>query len=186
MGPRSFERGNNLSLTGNITLAAALQWGRAHSSAEIPSVRLRDRRNVQCFNGAALIRARKLVPVLIRRPLAQSFNGAALIRARKSRTRRLPGRALLSFNGAALIRARKSVATRHGRAEGASCFNGAALIRARKCVTSGEEISRARCFNGAALIRARKSNLCKSAKSVDALLQWGRAHSSAEIALTLA
>src|SRR6266403_2269482 len=87
MGPRSFERGNNLSLTGNITLAAALQWGRAHSSAEIPSVRLRDRRNVQCFNGAALIRARKLVPVLIRRPLGLRFNGAALIRARKFLTR---------------------------------------------------------------------------------------------------
>ena len=38
MGPRSFERGNHDSVMAETLLLVPLQWGRAHSSAEIKGI----------------------------------------------------------------------------------------------------------------------------------------------------
>ena len=57
MGPHSFERGDKV-LEQGATALEALQWGRTLSSAEIywcPCVHAK----TNCFNGAALFRARR-------------------------------------------------------------------------------------------------------------------------------
>ena len=101
-GPRSFERGNAVADLKHKFSAFRLQRGRAHSSAEIDSQqwvaarpcaastgpRSFERGNIaghRCgrigrssFNGAALIRARKLRRVSIVLPTNPRFNGAAL------------------------------------------------------------------------------------------------------------
>ena len=53
MGPRSRERGDE-AFPGVLERINALQWGRAHVSAEILTVRGRARHLLECFNGAAL------------------------------------------------------------------------------------------------------------------------------------
>src|SRR5581483_11154259 len=58
MGPRSCERGNPFAGDLSKTVSPLLQWGRARASAEIVPVRAHRRRE-RCFNGAALVRARK-------------------------------------------------------------------------------------------------------------------------------
>src|SRR5581483_6245102 len=58
MGPRSCERGNVKMVTLIERAYCSLQWGRARASAEIVPVRAHRRRE-RCFNGAALVRARK-------------------------------------------------------------------------------------------------------------------------------
>ena len=59
MGPRSFERGNPPPRPRSPSNIDALQWGRAHSSAEIGQRPIRPKNCGPRFNGAALIRARK-------------------------------------------------------------------------------------------------------------------------------
>src|SRR6267154_1415890 len=83
MGPRSFERGNRVRKDRDEPAWITLQWGRAHSSAEIHGMWAIPP-SCSSFNGAALIRARKFLSTH-RAPLPLArFNGAALIRARKS------------------------------------------------------------------------------------------------------
>src|SRR5439155_25996516 len=81
MGPRTLARGNLLGQF-KTSLAAALQWGRALSRAEITLLRLR-RINMDLLQwGRALSRAeiRNSFPRLQKRV---RFNGAAHSRARK-------------------------------------------------------------------------------------------------------
>ena len=59
MGPRSFDRGNDVLKAARGASPVLLQWGRDHSIAEM---RQRLRAGClarQCFNGAAIIRSRK-------------------------------------------------------------------------------------------------------------------------------
>src|ERR1700674_3880254 len=66
MGPRSFERGNAVDHP-DADVAELLQWGRAHSSAEIRCAPAkRDENAERSFNGAALIRARKSATIAAR------------------------------------------------------------------------------------------------------------------------
>src|SRR5581483_1336904 len=108
MGPRSCERGNE-GTVGRTPEIAVLQWGRARASAEmgcdivlemsgwyVASMGPRscergnnaddhkeERRPPYCFNGAALVRARKSRASASARRGRRCFNGAALVRARK-------------------------------------------------------------------------------------------------------
>src|SRR5581483_1358699 len=118
---------------------------------------------------------------LIRSASVFCFNGAALVRARKSGRlqTRLPGHRR-RFNGAALVRARKyeAVAETPRYLRG---FNGAALVRARKYYDCGKnwqklgelQWGRAR---ASAEIKFPRMRICKQP-----LLQWGRARASAEM-----
>ena len=83
MGPRSCERGNARIADRVSRIRASLQWGRARASAEICGLIRRRLFPLTCFNGAALVRARKLCLCVLERNRLASFNGAALVRARK-------------------------------------------------------------------------------------------------------
>ena len=54
MGPRSRERGHLGKLCYAYDLAIALQWGRAHVSADIAQIAFESAHVFYCFNGAAL------------------------------------------------------------------------------------------------------------------------------------
>src|ERR1700674_1505355 len=134
MGPRSFERGNPMrSRKAGRKRRAELQWGRAHSSAEIIGV----------VSNEPIRRKASMGP--------RSFE-----RGNGSFNHRI-GHCIACFNGAALIRARKSHIIQSARSVPGVCFNGAALIRARKWAAKRVKVT------------------------LLAPLQWGRAHSSAEI-----
>src|SRR5581483_11576367 len=60
MGPRSCERGNVVARE-SLLDRAELQWGRARASAEMVCSQTRTSRACRCFNGAALVRARKCI-----------------------------------------------------------------------------------------------------------------------------
>src|SRR5579884_3691329 len=113
--------------------AAMLQWGRARASAEICQRPLEFFTLGGCFNGAALVRARKS-GISQENPAVDyaSMGPRSCERgnAPGARWARWNGR---SFNGAALVRARKFAQSRPGCLPEQG-FNGAALVRARKCV----------------------------------------------------
>src|SRR5581483_9078510 len=131
MGPRSCERGNVVARE-SLLDRAELQWGRARASAEMVCSQTRTSRACRCFNGAALVRARKCI---------------------RRRAPPLPPR---RFNGAALVRARKYGWRSGGKDCQGTGFNGAALVRARKWGRRRAPPLPPRRFNGAALVRARK------------------------------
>ncbi len=116
-----------------------LQWGRARASAEMNRYRLTRCGLCGCFNGAALVRARKSCGPEARRRRETRFNGAALVRARKSGDPSSAGNGRSSLQWG---RARASAEM----AETGKClrkphpgFNGAALVRARKCIAAERE-----------------------------------------------
>src|ERR1700731_128036 len=203
MGPRSFERGNRAGFRirfprptsfNGAALIRARKSGRSRWSWA----------GCYRFNGAALIRARKSLkektnrewtPMLqwgrahssaeIGKPSRPAPTTVSLQWGRAHSSAEIKfltanGHEFSRFNGAALIRARKC--EQPGRPQpGWRRFNGAALIRARKFLALVCQPFQAPSFNGAALIRARKYNESKPPKTSRPSLQWGRAHSSAEI-----
>ena len=138
-----------------------LQWGRARASAEmILDCAPLGKRSI-CFNGAALVRARKYdggeyVPSPLQELQWGRARASAEIGVGNGSKRDLQN----GFNGAALVRARKSPRSARIWPRSAG-FNGAALVRARKCPHSYPLKLIQHCFNGAALVRARKSPGCK-------------------------
>ena len=162
-----------------------------------------------CFNGAALLRARRGIAQKIARPTenllqrGRAFEGAesatsAGVLASASRLQR--GRAFEGaeriglaagecnhrrcFNGAALLRARRGIGwPLLGRWP--SCFNGAALLRARRARGVLSIRIQNSGFNGAALLRARRAPPCPSIKSSPMPLQRGRAFEGAERAVAV-
>src|SRR5579884_2854786 len=133
-----------------------LQWGRARASAEmILDCAPLGKRSI-CFNGAALVRARKYdggeyVPSPLQELQWGRARASAEIGVGNGSKRDLQN----GFNGAALVRARKSPRSARIWPRSAG-FNGAALVRARKCPHSYPLKLIQHCFNGAALVRARK------------------------------
>src|SRR5581483_2430204 len=186
-----------------------LQWGRARASAEIAAewaVVLNPRRASMgprsCERGNPVHRRLSVNIILC-------FNGAALVRARKYVARRSPPdrRCRASMGPRSCERGNGRIRSRT-RASTAYCFNGAALVRARKYVARSFSVCvHFACFNGAALVRARKfgrercgysivvcasmgPRSCERGNDADQelvrryceQLQWGRARASAEIA----
>ena len=87
MGPRSFDRGNNPGETSVMCQTVVLQWGRGRSTAET-WISWDDCTGAGwCFNGAALVRPRKLERLAVRvsrhAAVDSGFNGAAVVRPRK-------------------------------------------------------------------------------------------------------
>ena len=161
MGPRSFERGNLRGLRESLLPGrGSLQWGRAHSSAEIPPP------------GSSLCRANPSLqwgrahssaemPLTIQTPMSQScFNGAALIRARKSDA--LP---------------QSGTKTQSAASMGPRSFERGNRPRSRPGASRTSSLQWGRAHSSAEIPRSSTAITCRS------LLQWGRAHSSAEIAL---
>ncbi len=159
-----------------------------------------------CFNGAALVRARKYarrLPFAPRRESLQwgrarasaeipnqsshqqsagtSFNGAALVRARKSACIRLMSASVNGFNGAALVRARKSPKTR------GILGAWAASMGPRSCERGNHVANDAPLkLSFLASMGPRSCERGNAAIGVAiigfiALLQWGRARASAEM-----
>ncbi len=160
MGPRSCERGNASESAGELRASCLLQWGRARASAEIPARRDTGREARNCFNGAALVRARKLNP------------GEEQCRYCKGAS--MGPRSCERGNNRYRL-------TRCGLC---GCFNGAALVRARKCaVCRGAERGRVEASMGPrSCERGNQWQVIRSGWSVT-MLQWGRARASAEISL---
>ena len=157
-----------------------LQRGRARESAEGRSPFAPAIVEPLCFNGAALVRARKGPASERASAVAGSgFNGAALVRARKVGSRYCPpdahpllqrGRARESAEGTVHSGDRTvGVKLQRGRARESAegyrrnqrtpvcplCFNGAALVRARKALSSASLFPLS--FNSLQRGRARES-----------------------------
>src|SRR5581483_7869088 len=109
MGPRSCERGNTRPRYHGLVVTFTASMGPRSCERGNLGSRQTARSSYSCFNGAALVRARKSPPPHASHARARSrFNGAALVRARKWTP--LPSSWIsmfICFNGAALVRARK-------------------------------------------------------------------------------
>src|SRR5581483_2298135 len=159
-----------------------LQWGRARASAEISRWSRSHDHQDPCFNGAALVRARKSPPPCGLSSIRERFNGAALVRARKWPSWPGPRRGAASgFNGAALVRARKCLARALLRENSIMLQWGRARASAEITQIMNQFLPEHGCFNGAALVRARKSASRRVGRKRASMLQWGRARASAEI-----
>ena len=206
MGPRSFERGNDTGRgscePGNCASMGPRSFERGNGRPERYHAQW-----VAGFNGAALIRARKLLHA-IHRNLSQ----CGLQWGRAHSSAEIDGKPRLSgpvtpllqwgrAHSSAEIAERIGISSRCDHASmgprsfergnhrilqmkpsGLTRFNGAALIRARKSDEGYFASLIVTRFNGAALIRARKCGEVAGTLRADSALQWGRAHSSAEIA----
>src|SRR5581483_2888847 len=145
----------------NANHASLLQWGRARASAEMrePSG---ERQKSQCFNGAALVRARKWEPLFL-------FNADDKLQWGRARASAEMGcDIVLEMSGWYVASMGPRSCERGNNADDHKeerrppyCFNGAALVRARKSRASASARRGRRCFNGAALVRARKWPGCK-------------------------
>ncbi len=134
MGPRSFERGNRSTLSGHRR-ARRLQWGRARSSAEISSTDACGAVERRCFNGAALVRARKsAVAATLSASDVASMGPRSFERGNSSR--RVTSRRVGRFNGAALVRARKSLAPTGSDAHAAASMGPRSFERGNPSVVS--------------------------------------------------
>src|SRR5581483_4362217 len=134
-----------------------LQWGRARASAEISRWSRSHDHQDPCFNGAALVRARKSPPPCGLSSIRERFNGAALVRARKWPSWPGPRRGAASgFNGAALVRARKCLARALLRENSIMLQWGRARASAEIVLLRQALRHKSTGFNGAALVRARK------------------------------
>ena len=104
---RAFEGAESATSAGVLASASRLQRGRAFEGAERIGLAAGECNHRRCFNGAALLRARRGIgwPLLGRWP--SCFNGAALLRARRARGVLSIRIQNSGFNGAALLRARR-------------------------------------------------------------------------------
>ena len=134
MRPRSFERGNRINVARPEPVGHASMRPRSFERGNL-SGRAPGGENIDCFNEAALFRARK---------------------SRHSKT--LTRFSLACFNEAALFRARK-YEQMDEKNEQSERFNEAALFRARKYGGENADPKRYARFNEAALFRARKYKL---------------------------
>src|SRR5579885_3280556 len=158
MGPRSCERGN-LPKPGGSWEPGPLQWGRARASAEI-TLRMMHLLNYLFLLQWGRARASAEMPRLAS-PSSDSsrcFNGAALVRARKSR----PGVSVIDGVVRASMGPRSCERGNEANA-GVLLTIGGASMGPRSCERGNRRTARlepaplvAR-FNGAALVRARKS-----------------------------
>ncbi len=156
MGPRSFERGNNLPMSGKEIMMMASMGPRSFERGN----------NTLCE---------------INIDYLSSFNGAALIRARKSHLTAVRSHALMQLqwgrahSSAEIVLKRKCSVLKKLASMGPRSFE-------RGNTQNGApRATRSRSFNGAALIRARKFGCASRVRLSAPELQWGRAHSSAEI-----
>ncbi len=199
--PRSCERGECFTKADHFS-GAMLQRSRARASAEsfkVVAIQLLPR----SFNGAALVRARRVAGEELRSSGSRSFNGAALVRARRETFSSTTTTATAGFNGAALVRARRechrrvvlTVAT--ASTEPRSCERGEihrwyvaewceVMLQRSRARASAERAagashgSTAMGFNGAALVRARRGPLSAITIVDGGRLQRSRARASAE------
>ena len=130
MGPHSFERGNMCKAHSQARKRLASMgphsFERGNLFETIKHVVLHTR-----FNGASLIRARKLAIFLSQIGITVELQWGLTHSSEETCTHYIPMTAHLCFNGASLIRARK-LGEREGQKATKASFNGASLIRARK------------------------------------------------------
>ena len=113
------------------------------------------------------------------RIFCRGFNGAALFRARRQLDSLDKESEIERFNGAALFRARRPHFVRHPDAS-ADGFNGAALFRARRPVSRQLFINESHASMGPRSFERGDNPVIVAATASAAVLQWGRALSSAE------
>ena len=132
MGPRSFNRGKNVSNSHTAN------FFRSFNGAAVFQPRKGDRRDLQhlishiCFNGAAVFQPRKGVSVYEEDDEGLCFNGAAVFQPRKEDGQREVVTMANRFNGAAVFQPRKGLPIRRPQPPLPRSFNGAAVFQPRK------------------------------------------------------
>ena len=181
MGPRSFNRGNTDSVA-DLAAERPLQWGRGLSTAEMKSTG-----SILWLPKMASMGPRSFNRGNIKRPLyfgnpdppasmgPRSFN-------RGNGNRRLACTPLQRLQWGRGLSTAEIPLQRKDLTELTSRFNGAAVFQPRKFlpICTGL-IPRCSCFNGAAVFQPRKCLAIGVHVAVEAMLQWGRGLSTAEI-----
>ncbi len=175
--PRSCERGESdprirclrsAMLQRSRARASAERWPRAGSSLRSPG-----------FNGAALVRARRVARRACGRKWRRGFNGAALVRARRGRTCTCRSRIRRWASTEPRSCERGEVERRGYEVCIPGCFNGAALVRARRALRGRTVVPRRKASTEPRSCERGEQELRDAGETASAL-QRSRARASAE------
>ena len=178
MGPRSFERGDVAGIAGGVYHSMASMGPRSFERGD-PRRSSSKSHAPTGFNGAALFRARRpCEPIRQCAVCLASMGPRSFERGDPPGPRGCRGHHRASMGPRSFERGDMPSATPSTWAP--IRFNGAALFRARRQCPRKAIGGGAVGFNGAALFRARRRLLMTCPMEDAAMLQWGRALSSAE------